>query len=340
MERQPGSMNDLLQEQLARLRGSWSAENQQAAVTYTPVQRGTSAPEVSAKRMEPPKRPPPPPPPPPYQAPGEPLGKRPCLGSSCLTGSTTYHKPLVELGLQLEQRNAARHLVEQKQLWAPPPMKPPKLVQVLPNGIILPGLAPTLVYLPPPPAAPNTAFAVLPNGTTMACFPKSTPAASALVPAAPGAAPAAASSVLMSAGPPTFSMIRAPVGSSLKEMFVKHVMSRFTPMRPSQFQMSLWVSAGRLIDLLQPHAPKEVEQLGDKKLTQLIIEWYMDHPTYRSLLYRSWCKNLQERSYRRNPRIASSSVNATSVHFPLAARPHCAANLVSKPRPRTLMRTT
>ena len=149
--------DDLLQEQLARLRGSWSAENQQAAVTYTPVQRGTSAPEVSAKRMEPPKRPPPPPP---NQAPGEPLGKRPCLGSSCLTGSTTYHKPLVELGLQLEQRNAARHLVEQKQLWAPPPMKPPKLVQVLPNGIILPGLAPTLVYLPPPPAAPNTAFAV------------------------------------------------------------------------------------------------------------------------------------------------------------------------------------
>ena len=324
MERQPGSMNDLLQEQLARLRGSWRAENQQAAVTYTPVQRGTSAPEVSAKRMEPPKRPPPPPP---YQAPGEPLGKRPCLGSSCLTGSTTYHKPLVELGLQLEQRNAARHLVEQKQLWAPPPMKPPKLVQVLPNGIILPGLAPMLV-LPPPPAAPNTAFAVLPNGTTMACFPQSTPAASALVPAAP-AAPAAAS-VLMSAGPPTFSMIRAPVGSSLKEMFVKHVMSRFTPMRPSQFQMSLWVSAGRLIDLLQPHAPKEVEQLGDKKLTQLIIEWYMDHPAYRSLPYRSWCKNLQERSYRRNPRIASCSVNATSVHFPLAARPHCAANLVQE----------
>ena len=40
MERQPGSMNDLLQEQLARLRGSWRAENQQAAVTYTPVQRG------------------------------------------------------------------------------------------------------------------------------------------------------------------------------------------------------------------------------------------------------------------------------------------------------------
>ena len=331
-------MKDLLQEQLARLRGSWNAENQQAAVTYTQViQRGTSAPEVSAKRMEPPKRPPPPPP---YQAPGEPLGKRPCLGSSCLTGSTTYHKPLVELGLQLEQRNAARHQVEQKQLWAPPPMKPPKLVQVLPNGIILPGLAPTLVYLPPPPAAPNTAFAVLPNGTTMACFPKSTPAASALVPAAPGAAPAAASSVLMSAGPPTFRMIRAPVGNSLKEMFVKHVMTRFTPMRPNQFQMRLWVSAWRLIDLLQPHAPKEVEQLGDKKLTQLIIEWYMDHPTYRSLLYRSWCKNLQERSYRRNPRIASSSVNATSVHFPLAARPHCAANLVSKPRPRTLMRTT
>lgn len=235
--------------------------------------------------MEPPKRPPPPPP---YQAPGEPLGKRPCLGSSCLTGSTTYHKPwepLVELATAAgaAQRGEASGRTETA-VVAPPPMKPPKLVQVLPNGIILPGLAPMLV-LPPPPAAPNTAFAVLPNGTTMACFPQSTPAASALVPAAP-AAPAAAS-VLMSAGPPTFSMIRAPVGSSLKEMFVKHVMSRFTPMRPSQFQMSLWVSAGRLIDLLQPHAPKEVEQLGDKKLTQLIIEWYKDHPAYRGLPYRS-----------------------------------------------------
>ena len=127
----------------------------------------------------------------------------------------------------------------------------------------------------------------------------------------------------MSAGHPTFSMIRAPVGSSLKETFVKHVMSRFTPMRPSQFQMSLWVSVGRLIDLLQPHAPKEVEELGDKKLTQLITEWYKDDPAYRSLPYRSWCKNLKERSYRINPRISSCAVNATSMHLPLAARPLC-----------------
>ena len=305
-------MKDLLQEQLARLRGSWNAENQQAAVTYTQViQRGTSAPEVSAKRMEPPKRPPPPPP---YQAPGEPLGKRPCLGSSCLTRSTTYHKPwepLVELATAAgaAQRGEASGRTETA-VAAPPPMKPPKLVQVLPNGIIIPGLAPTLVL---PPAAP---FAVLPNGTIMACFPQSTPAASALAPAAPAAA-----SVLMSAGPPTFRMIRAPVGNSLKEMFVKHVMTRFTPMRPNQFQMRLWVSAWRLIDLLQPHAPKEVEQLGDKKLTQLIIEWYKDHPAYRGLSYSSWCKNLKERSYRSNSRIAS--VKTTSVHFPLAARPLC-----------------
>ena len=111
--------------------------------------------------------------------------------------------------------------------------------------------------------------------------------------------------------------------STLKERFAQHVMCRFTPMRPSDFQLSLWVSSGHLINLLQPHAPTEVLQLGPRKLTQLITEWYQDHPTYAGLPYSYWCKNLKDQS---NPPTAHT-VKATSIHFPL--HDHHAANLVS-----------
>jgi hypothetical protein len=109
------------------------------------------------------------------------------------------------------------------------------------------------------------------------------------------------------AGPLAFAqLVRTPVGklflpppevylmpprrvSTLKEKFAQHVMCRYTPMRPSEFQLSLWVSSGQLINLLQPHAPTEVQQLGPQKLTQLIIEWYKDHPAYKDLAFSSWC---------------------------------------------------
>ena len=94
-------------------------------------------------------------------------------------------------------------------------------------------------------------------------------------------------------------------------------------MRPSDFQLSLWVSSGHLISLLQPHAPTEVLQLGPRKLTQLITEWYQDHPTYADLPYSYWCKNLKDKS---DPPTAHTA-KATSIHFPL--HDHHAANLVS-----------
>eukprot|EP00964_Phaeocystis_antarctica_P117856 scaffold81685_cov57-Phaeocystis_antarctica.AAC.2 len=72
-------------------------------------------------------------------------------------------------------------------------------------------------------------------------------------------------------------------GITLKERFVRHVMCHYTPLRPSEIQMTLWVSCGHLINLLQPHAPTEVLQLGPKRLTQLITEWYKDHPAYAGL---------------------------------------------------------
>ena len=116
--------------------------------------------------------------------------------------------------------------------------------------------------------------------------------------------------------PPT-----APGGSTLKERFVRHVMCHYTPLRPDELQKSLWVSCGHLINLLQPHAPTEVLQLGPHKLAQLIIEWYKDHPAYAGLPYSSWCKNLTQKSKvpPGKPPAAHQRVEKhriTSVHFP------------------------
>ena len=62
---------------------------------------------------------------------------------------------------------------------------------------------------------------------------------------------------------PAVSVMPLPAaGSTLQERFAQHVMCRFKPMRPDELQTSLWVSCGRLINLLQPHAPTEVLQLG------------------------------------------------------------------------------
>ena len=118
--------------------------------------------------------------------------------------------------------------------------------------------------------------------------------------------------------PPTMSMLppTAPGGSTLKERFVRHVMCHYTPLRPSEIQMTLWVSCGHLINLLQPHAPTEVLQLGPKRLTQLITEWYKDHPAYAGLPYSSWCKNLRDKS---KPHADHRS-RLTIVHFPFHDR--------------------
>ena len=124
-------------------------------------------------------------PPPPYQAPGEPLRKRPCLSTPRALparGPTSYHEQwelLVELGrqqagYQLEQRNPVRQL---NQMWQADPLAVGEsLAQLVrtPVGLLL-----------PPRAAPPAELVVLPNGTTIPCFPRmfmdtrSTPAASA-----------------------------------------------------------------------------------------------------------------------------------------------------------------
>jgi len=145
------------------------------------------------------------------------------------------------------------------------------------------------------------------------------------------------------AGPLAFApqLVRTPVGklflpppevylmpprrvSTLKEKFAQHVMCRYTPMRPSEFQLSLWVSSGQLINLLQPHAPTEVQQLGPQKLTQLIIEWYKDHPAYKDLAFSSWCKKLKDKG---KPPVSHSVHVTHSVHFPL--HDHYAASVIA-----------
>ena len=129
----------------------------------------------AATRMGPPKRSAPPPP---YQAPGEPLRKRPCLSTPSSWPCREQWELLVELGRrqagsQLEQRNAVRQL---NQMWQADPLA---------VGESLAQLVRTPVGLFLPPAAPPAELVVLPNGTTIPCFPRmymdtrSTPAASA-----------------------------------------------------------------------------------------------------------------------------------------------------------------
>ena len=243
--------------------------------TPAPLMRAYQLQLTGAYQSSPPKRPAPPSP---YQAPGESLGKRPCLGNPIgnpNTGGNSWpcRELLVELGLklgrrqagsQLEQRNAERQL---DQMWH---------AGALAVGESFKQLARTPVGKLALPRTPRT----------------------------------------MSMMPPT-----APGGSTLQERFVRHVMCHYTPLRPSEMQTSLWVSCGHLIDLLQPHAPTEVLQLGPKRLAQLIIEWYKDHPAYAGLPYSSWCKNLTQKSKvpPGKPPAAHQRVEKhriTSVHFP------------------------
>ena len=184
--------------------------------------------------LGPPKRPSP------YQAPGEPLEKRPCLVNpnlhpNLLSSSREQWELLVVLGrrqttFQLEQiNNAERH---NQMHW----LCLSELNQMDPLAV-------------------GESFKQLAR----------TPVGKLALPRTPPT---------MSMVPPT-----APGGSTLKERFVRHVMCHYTPLRPSEMQTSLWVSCGRLINLLQPHAPTEVLQLSLNKLAQLIIEWYS--PTAR-----------------------------------------------------------
>ena len=95
---------------------------------------------------------------------------------------------------------------------------------------------------------------------------------------------------------------------TLQERFAQHVMCDYTPIRPSELHKSLWVSCEQLVTLLQPHAPEEVRRLGHENLKQLITEWHKDHPAFADLPFSAWCKKLKDRG---NPHAARRS----SIHF-------------------------
>ena len=95
---------------------------------------------------------------------------------------------------------------------------------------------------------------------------------------------------------------------TLQERFAQHVMCDYTPIRPSELHKSLWVSCEQLVTLLQPHAPAEVRRLGHENLKQLITEWHKDHPAFADLPFSAWCKKLKDRG---NPHAARRS----SIHF-------------------------
>ena len=73
-----------------------------------------------------------------------------------------------------------------------------------------------------------------------------------------------------------------------------------------------WVSCDELIGLLQLHAPAEVRELGSDNLKQLITEWYKDHPAYADLPFSAWCKKLNNKTHKSDPRQARTS---RSNHF-------------------------
>ncbi len=76
---------------------------------------------------------------------------------------------------------------------------------------------------------------------------------------------------------------------------IVQVMCFFTPKRPSELPMSLWVSCERLVSLLEPHAPTEVARLGPSNLKQLIAEWYQYHPAFAGLPFSAWCNSMLKR---------------------------------------------
>ena len=101
---------------------------------------------------------------------------------------------------------------------------------------------------------------------------------------------------------------------TLQERFAQHVMCDYTPIRPSELQMSRWVSCEQLVTLLQPHAP-EVRRLGPDNLRQLITEWHKDHPAFAGLPFSAWCKKLKDRG---NPHAARPK----SIHFSFQHNAH------------------
>ena len=105
-------------------------------------------------------------------------------------------------------------------------------------------------------------------------------------------------------------MAQPLVPSSLREIFIKHVMCDFTPRPPKEFPTSRWATLEQLVLQLEPYAPEEVARIGPQNLRQLITEWYKGHPAFAGLAYSAWGKRLKDMHPLAHPRSLTYKVRS------------------------------
>ena len=129
------------------------------------------------------------------------------------------------------------------------------------------------------------------------------------------------------------------VPSSLREIFIKHVMCDFTPRPPKEFPTSRWATLEQLVLQLEPYAPEEVARIGPQNLRQLITEWYKGHPAFAGLAYSAWGKRLKDMHPLAHPRSLTYKVRSWPSPHRIALPTHihalCSAAVLLRTHSRT-----
>ena len=82
---------------------------------------------------------------------------------------------------------------------------------------------------------------------------------------------------------------------TLQEKFEEFVMCDLTPRHPSELPMDQWITYPQLLRQLKPYAaPDKVVQTGPTCLLLKIKAWYKNHPTFKGLDVKDWCKRLND----------------------------------------------
>lgn len=129
------------------------------------------------------------------------------------------------------------------------------------------------------------------------------------------------------------------VPSSLREIFIKHVMCDFTPRPPKEFPTSQWATLEQLVLQLEPYAREEVARIGPQNLRQLITEWYKGHPAFAGLAYSAWGKRLKDMHPLAHPRSLTYKVRSWPLPHRLALSKHVRALCSAAVLLRTYSRT-
>ena len=218
--------------------------------------------------------------------------RRPAPQRSTVDSLAAANQPGVPMPLPHAMPVANKHSVPAQSLLQPRgPAVPVLLQQYAPplqyGGIYLQPAAPPCWSIAPPPPSPGYPYSTIPPqppASVRLYYP---------VPSAP------TFRIAPQPRPPAYcgttTMWNAPPGA-LQKKFETLVMSNFTPRRPSELQVSRWVSVNTLYRLFQPHAQGEVWLMGRGNLKQLIVKWYADHPAYKGLAVTEWCKRLTKKT--------------------------------------------